>query len=229
MMCFYVWMTRKTQVSYESVLERLEYLAGDKLAVQNIVTDQGKGDKLAFSYSYFMTKMIHELIYPKQNLLNVMLSKNGLVAMQSIDVDFITGARTVTSNKCPFRIDNLFFSFSKNVRTLFHEKLKSNLVPRRQKATEHDNIIVNHCYKACRILCYLPNEFALNYCDFLIESANCILDTWIEVELKEKIKSIRDGLVRDPKVSWYAALIETGSWVDTTSNKFCFHNNLARI
>ena len=100
--------------------------------------------------------------------------------------------------------------------------MKCNLVPRRQKPTDHDNIIVNHAYKACRILCYLPNEFALNYCDFLIESANCVLDNWLEIELKEKIKAIRDSLVRDPKVSWYDALVTTDSWVDTTSNKEIF-------
>ena len=48
--CFYCWMTRKTQLSYESVLERLEYLAGNKLAVKNIVTDQVKGYFVTIPY-----------------------------------------------------------------------------------------------------------------------------------------------------------------------------------
>ena len=97
--------------------------------------------------------------------------------------------------------------------------MKSHLVGRRQTATNHDDIIVNHCYKACRILCYLPNLFAINYCDYLVESANCIFDDQLETNLKDKIKKIRDGLVRDPSVSWFNALMETNSWCDTTSNK----------
>ena len=116
-------------------------------------------------------------------------------------------------------INRCGFHYSKGVREDFNEKMKPYLVGRRETATDHDSIIVNHCYKACRILCYLPNLFAINYCDFLIESANCIMDDQLEVHLKEKIKNIRDRLVRDPKLSWFSALMETNSWCDTTSNK----------
>ena len=118
------------------------------------------------------------------------------------------------------RIHRCGFHVSKKNREKFCKKLKPYLVKRREQPRGHDEKIINHCLKASRIIMYLPHAFAISLCDHLIEyEVNKIIDDAKEVELKAVMESIRDDLLRDPRITWFDALMAADSWVDVTSNK----------
>ena len=112
------------------------------------------------------------------------------------------------------------FHSSKKFREKFCKNLKKDLVKRREQPRGHDQKIINHCLKASRIIMYLPHAFAISFCDYLIEyEVNKIMDDTKELELKSVMESIRNDILRDPKIHWFDALMVAGSWVDVTSNK----------
>ena len=112
------------------------------------------------------------------------------------------------------------FHISKKNREKFCKNLKKYLVKRREQPRGHDEKIINHCLKASRIIMYLPHAFAISFLEYLIEyEVNKVMDDFKEVELKSVMESIRDDLLRDPKIHWFDALMAADSWCDVTSNK----------
>ena len=66
---------------------------------------------------------------------------------------------------------------------------------------------------------YCPSSFAVSYAEYLMGTSALIKDDFLEYAVYEVMKTIRNDLMRDPSISWFKPLVDSGCWVDVTSNK----------
>ena len=213
-MVFYAWMTNKSQKAYMEILDRIEQLAGNKIRLTAMVTDQEQ------VRDEFVTSFDTNFQFP--------IPKKA--QYQAVDRRF----EVVEIFRCAFHI-------SQKWKILFEKNLKPYLTPRRQHATDPDRVIVNHCRKgqfnlnsfisikytksnlnlcqASRLFMYLPTGFAVAYAQYLIGLTSQIQDDYAETHLHEVMVAIRNDLMKDQSISWYRPLIQANCWVDVTSNK----------